>query len=467
MIDSVGEYKEHLFSRGYIFSSTKPTTPSWWDQSFILGYHLHHDPKLSKVQIEDERAILICLGIIFDTRLPLQDEKVTARFLHHALTISEERFLAELAYTGGRYVIIYQRQTEKSPLYLLTDATGMRTALHYNKEAQIVSSHLRLIQINAKEAIEPEIPIDRKFGFPGRKTALENVYFLTPNTKLNLCAHKVERYWPVKPLDLIPIEPASCEFNMLLSNSFSWVSRNYTPICSLTGGMDSRVTLAVAKHAAIYFTYYNPNENKGTEWDDRDFAQQLKEKFKINHNPLKLNIKLPKKYLNLLNINTFYSHKRSASFVFYQQYSQKNNIHIRSNLSEIGRMFYQNRKTKETGYNLLFDWWDRKHNFLSLDNKFAFKEFDEVTDFFNASVEKSSLFYWEHRMGTWHSQAIVQDDPIFETVSLYNCRRILEIMLSIPEKSQRNSEIMRRTIHAEWPELCDFPVNGKPFEPII
>jgi glycosyltransferase involved in cell wall biosynthesis len=53
----------------------------------------------------------------------------------------------------------------------------------------------------------------------------------------------------------------------------------------------------------------------------------------------------------------------------------------------------------------------------------------ETTEFAKGAefMDYRDLFYWEHRMGAWHSQVVAESDPGFDSVVLFDCRK-LEIL---------------------------------------
>jgi hypothetical protein len=460
LVAASGDFSTELFARGYIFCDRRPIAPDWWLEDEFSGFRLKYDPRLNKTRKEAGDVAILCLGIIFDTRNPKLSQIATVEYLVAALGVSECQFMRELAYTGGRYVVIYSRAG--GPTQLLTDATGMRCALYYHQEAKIITSHAGLAQLNGEKATPPPKQIIGKFGLPGLKTTLQNVYILTPNTKLPLNTLKPVRYWPTAPLvELHPKEAAAC-FGSTLKNSFEWLSSQFKTVASLTGGMDSRVTLAIAKHRTTYFTYYR-GDSADTDAADLAFALQAANELGISHTVVDGVLKVPQDFRTVQKINAIYQHLPNMVYKYMQLFKGGCPIHIRSNLSEIGRMFYKYQKVYPRSASTLMRLWTTDENLRSEENVLAFDEFAERTQFFDAPIERTSLFYWEHRMGCWHSQVATEGDPAFESVSLYNCRRTLELMLSVSAEAQKSSEILRRTIINEWPALADYPVNGKTF----
>lgn len=69
------------------------------------------------------------------------------------------------------------------------------------------------------------------------------------------------------------------------------------------------------------------------------------------------------------------------------------------------------------------------------------------------------LLYWEHRMSRWLGLKLLGLDISHNVVCLYNNRRLLRKLLSIPERDRRNSIIFRKIISNLWPQALEFPIN--------
>lgn len=464
MQQSCGSYGSWLFARGYVFAPETPVAPDDWADAEFAGMQVRYDRRLTANSACAGAASVFCLGVIFDTRYPEKDGASFVGDLAAALAFSEAEFLETLANACGRFVIAYRKSSGES--FLLTDAAGMRSALYATGAEKVVASHMMLAVLNSDSAPLRE-DIRFKFGYPGVRTPRKNIRVLTPNTKIDLGSFTIERYWPLSPLSPLGIDEAVFQFRRRLSNASRWIRSNYRPLASLTAGLDSRATLSILKGEGEYFTYcLNRPDQPGTDELDRDFALAIRDRFKINHQLLTADDieEVEPDFLAMQKLNTFYRHLPKMVRAYMKRLSRsEEDIHIRSNLSEIGRRFYQHRSVyprSATSLTQLYSGRKRLHSKAHIE---AFDEFSEVTSFFDAPVERTSLFYWEHRMGAWHSQVALESDPAFESVSLYNCRKTLELMLAVPFAAQERSILMKATVQDEWPELAEYDLNGEPF----
>src|SRR5699024_10073334 len=136
-------------------------------------------------------------------------------------------------------------------------------------------------------------------------------------------------------------------------------------------------------------------------------------------------------------------------FKTYADQYPPNNLHIRSNIAEVVRVYYK-RRTGEVSEEKLANLYTIspfKDNDLVLN---SFKEFIEITNiksdkFYNYNF--AYLFYCEHRIGMLHSWLINESDVAYETFVPFNNRKLLTMMLSIPEEERIGDELFIEIIN--------------------
>src|SRR5699024_12973 len=155
------------------------------------------------------------------------------------------------------------------------------------------------------------------------------------------------------------------------------------------------------------------------------------------------------KYNSMLNRNTYLKHGRQISYMYFNTFKNKSYVHIRSNLSEIGRFFYGKCKDYQINeLSLLFLWGSINKEYVSSQViRNAFREFFIKNEYFNIyNYNAFDLFYWEHRMGQWNSEVLIEGDPSFNTVQLFNCRSVLKNLLALTEFERKNDSIYKYAI---------------------
>jgi hypothetical protein len=203
-------------------------------------------------------------------------------------------------------------------------------------------------------------------------------------------------------------------------------------------------------------------------------ASNISKQLNLNFQVINLDkISLDEDFIKLSSINSHYKHLRKVSKWYYEQFYNSDLVHLRSNISEIGRAFY----SKKLGDLRPLDAQVLLHLYSHpmIVNKFKeapslrsryieiFEDFIEATQFKKAAeyIDYRDLFYWEHRMGAWHSQVVAESDPGVDTVSLFNCRKILECLLAIDWYDRKSSKLYYYVIETNLPELQQYPINPK------
>jgi hypothetical protein len=96
-----------------------------------------------------------------------------------------------------------------------------------------------------------------------------------------------------------------------------------------------------------------------------------------------------------------------------------------------------------------------------------FDEFMRVTDFSSASLkgyDPYDLFYWEHRMALWHAWLLLEGDMVRETFPIYNNRRLLAELLSLPFEHRLAASAYHRAMELLWSDVRVVPINPRPEE---
>lgn len=468
------DQSRNLYARGYILrDDAEPAAPGHWMRARFGEWHLAHDPRLPAAQTRLRLfgCELLALGVLVDARHPEEDPEACLSRLARALARSEEALHAALDHTGGRYVLAYRRRGRAG---IVSDATGMKPVFYHARGPRIVTSHPGLIMENAP--VGPRRPLPAKFGYPGVRGPVQHSMMLTPNAALDLAGMTPARVWPRGVLAERSVGEAAEIVRTHMGGLMRHVRRHHRLLVSVTAGLDSRLTLSFLKDAedVRFFTYYR-DERLDTDPEDLAFAELLRDGLGRDVEVLRLGgfPAMPQGFREMLETNTFITHQKHLAWVYAHRYGAKKNlVHLRSNISEIGREFWRG-KNVEVGSGK-----DLARLYLQRDREYPaayvfrvitlFEEFDRVTGLSacRGRVDLKSLFYWEFRMASWHAQLVAESDPAFETLSLFNCRAALEAMLSVPRADRAGGSVLRRVISENWPELAEYPVNGKPFWPV-
>ena len=471
LVDATRPFEDFLFARGYIFASGHPpVAPESWLRDKFESYHLAHDPSLTVERYAGRDVSILCLGVLFDPRNPSKDSDECVRELGRKLADSEQAFLREMGYMMGRHVVAYKRGQD---LRLVTDATAMKPAFYLLRRGRFVASHMNLIALNSNEVVRRE-HLSTRYGYPGIRTPRRYIRVLTPNTALDLRTLKPSRFWPRERLKPISLKEGVAGVSALFEGGFAHIAARWQPLVSLTAGIDSRTTVAVTKpyEKTRYFTYRQPDDPQSAALDPNfaaEFRARTGRDVTVFDNDVDDADEAWQAFNRLLLINCLFPHARRVAYRYHQLFGRDEYVHVRSNISEIGRQGIGRPRTARD-VDLARIWLLRQPGEPPLRKVFdaieAFGEYAEASQFFESEglIDLPSLYHMEHRMASWHSQVIAHSDPAFDTLSLYNCREVLRLMLSVDIEERLKARVHKGVIEKNWPELTQLPINGVPYE---
>ena len=450
-MNKTNSYNCLLWKRGFLLTDVEPNFRNKieqsiidsWQQEIIGSYTLYYDKDLTLTR---SKSVLI-LGLVINPVENINDPKIIAATLQHKYGVSDFSFFDYVDQLSGRFLVIVQDNTN---LKLLQDAGGTRSVFYdRSSAASIIASHSSLIAALGNYSLSEKAKwfmAQRKVTkyLPGLLSPYEEIYQLTPNTLLNCNNKNVERFFPRDSL-------TECQdFNTLIEDLSTLFTRqvnllkdNYKIAVSLTAGLDSRLTFAATASVTedtLYFSYINSNNPNPGDAIDVKVADALCKKFNLPYqifdfSPTQWQEDDLNSFRNIWKRNLGWSQRGMMNLnKAYVETYPGDRLHIRSNLAEIGRVFWNTRsetsiKTSELA---------KKYAAKNQDHPEILKAFDEyisVTSFTDKSIynyDFYDLFYWEHRMSSWHSLIVTENDISHDTFILYNNREILKKLLSLP-----------------------------------
>lgn len=480
--------KNSLYPRGFALlpSTVSAGIPENWSQMPLPGDWMWAWDPVMEVNVWQDKSgnWMVLAGICLDTHKPTADlKRITARMVRK-LRVGDNRFLDYLDHLGGRFVLAYKWKQNQ---YFYTDAGATKAAFYTNtSHGVIVASHASLTAALEGHASAPSKAVKpwlqaKRTSYPGHFTPFAGVYHLTANVRLNLQSGKTQRFYPRKPLKQQPEEKLSTALSSiqaLMDTQVRLLSTLGRPlVASLSGGVDSRFVLAcTAKYSPdiLYFTYHHR-----ADYDqDLQISKQLAERLNLRHTVIKYDPKVPsadtktpeyKEFLANMRQATYLHHGHRLAWNYYTQLPP-NAIHIGGELSEILQAFWSTtawyweeaRKPftpakmaraygtpDDPDIVALFDQFARDVNFAAITQANGYDPFD--------------FFYWEHRMGVWRSHVALESDPAFDAVSLFACRKLLELGLALPIGMRHRQELPRLGIEEYLPQAADIPIaSGRP-----
>ncbi|HEX8105598.1 MAG TPA: hypothetical protein VF533_23480 [Solirubrobacteraceae bacterium] len=442
-------------------------TVAAWTARAIGPLEVRHDDTYAASEARAGGSALLLLGIAMDVERPElgQDEVVAG--LAHDLDASWARFLDAIDRLSGAHVIF---ALSEGRLRVLQDATGIESVCYdVSGRAPFLASHPALMaELGGYRASEwgrawlGHEKLDAGgIYFPGLRTLYDEVRILTPNTALDAGTLTVERFFPREPLGTVEVDEIVERTAPMLTAQCRWLTERMPCIVSLTGGLDSRLTLAATrevKDRMRYFTYVvwgNPvHEN------DVAVAEKLAARLGLTHETWRVSRaeKLDPAFLELwrrTHDGAQGNGKFNAGIV--PRYPE-GHLHIRSNVLETMRGFYLknrvNHPDRFTAHKLsrLF------RQGTAAEFEPYFEEMLAVTEFTperKLDIHYTDLFYWEHRLGGFHGGMVRGMKVSHNTYVLYNCRNLLKLLMARPLPERAAGTVVYRLIEHLWPEVLE------------
>jgi len=292
--------------------------------------------------------------------------------------------------------------------------------------------------------------------YPGLWTPYEGVKTLFANNALwSSCVSRSavqRRFYPFQRLPVRSSASIQAEFEARLTLCTE-LSIQGTAVFSLTGGGDSRTTLAACVHANICkdltaFTYIRSESADKAQFDDVFAASRRARQAKVPH------LVFPVEAVDFSSdFHKWYaaSFPRGARYpslarAYYEHLPHDCTVLI-STVAEIGTVFYAERAEKNPVPAALAEKFTQSAARSSPELIATMSEYIEETGFTEDALygfDWQDLFYWEHRNSKWGSLWYAEVDMTGFAIVPYNDRRLIELMLSLPIEERRAKVLQKR-----------------------
>lgn len=455
-----------MYERGYVLTGTNNSVEGWnkvkvndltaWVHP-LLNFYIH----------KENDTVFLLMGTVIDPLNKDGNSQNIIKILSKKFAYSEDRFFDYLDELSGRFVLLI---SNKDKCYILQDATGNKS-LFYDTEFNYFSSHPELIiefmgehYHNQSKDYIADSNFHRKGSlFPGLLTTYKNIKKGLPNTLINVNLGRIERFFPRESLPTKKVNSFLIEeISQLLTNQVSILSNEYKLSQSLTAGLDSRVTLAASKDFKDEIYYYTIQA-----WHEHQkeikVVKDLCETLGIKHHVLTGELSEIFLKSHLKNTSSMSSADRGLlAQILLDSYPQ-DRLHLKSNVSEIGRAFYSGTRAflpsmPNAEHLARLYMYESKSDFVVN----AFQDYIDTLDFNKKRLmnyDPFDMFYWEFRMGGWQAMGLLECDVAQDSFILFNNRHILKSMLSIPITDRRRATLHHELINHMWPETLAVGIN--------
>lgn len=480
-IEPADDFSHLLYARGYVIHTEQhsPKVPNFWRSTRFADRIVRWDPRGTLAAYDDGQHGILLFGHALHSELGTTDLRAIGQHLLEARRHGRQAYLDALEDQFGQYVVL---DRESNDVRFQTDAIGLRAAFH-NEDASLIAAHVRAVGLTLKATDSKYVEWvsnTRNNDFPGRTTRYDGVWQLLPNSELQLGTGAIRRVGP-RPYTPLTVEQAADIMVPILQRQVDiLLSSPRKILVSASAGVDSRTSLAAfakAGDAVQAFTYTkDPDTGHQSGELHRDkLAVKMAEQLGIPHQLFDLSTasKSPKVFTEVLRK---LSTRRSNTLISWAYYNKlpHDALHIRGQINGVGkwhfarqlhfsedieigarRMASLTKRAQKVEKDLTDPFWEVGEE--------GFQEYIDTTQLRSvpAGYRMTDMFIWEHRVGNWNHPHIVESDVTFDTYQLYASRRMIRLMLSVPEIDRVQLSLFREIINRLEPRLLDYKLNGR------
>lgn len=298
---------------------------------------------------------------------------------------------------------------------------------------------------------------------PGNLTQFKEVRRLVPNHVLIYSENRFEihRFYTPHRADL-SFEQIRDSASAMLHNNLQLIAKKWKkPAISLTGGCDSKTTLACENGLYDKFKHFSYISDEA-EAVDANAAHKICEKLGLEHIIYHIpdnddDVGGVRETAKLLRWNTGDVRNsnpndvRKRSVLLHQK---DFDVEVKSWCSEIARAYYSKRFAGKTNFGnkpkprvatTLYKFFLTERGLVHKTDKVFeqyFKDWFKSDD--TVPIEWQEQFFWEFRVAAWNGLVITGEHQYTNEITIpYNNRRCLELMLSIPIKDRLSDELYK------------------------
>ena len=457
-----------LYRRQFILSQEEISNrPGWNFYTLPFGYFLYAHPDVAQADISEKGKRLILIGNIYDPfNKSHRNEDIAARLVRSD-TI-EDLAISSSDY-AGRFMMLF---STPSGFFIFNDASASRKVYYScdTKPAWCASQpHVLAEYLNIKKSANPLVISyykSKEFRNHDKSGVRNNSVFdsikqLQPNHYLNLLDNKVHRFWPLKRNELISMNEGVTEATKMLKGIINSANERDELMMAVTAGNDTRLLLAASRDVSGDVFYYINNISRYDEkHQDIVIPSRLLNKVGLKFNILDFSTEVDRDFREIFMQNNLFAIEGNLPVIYNTYYKRfPNKINLPGRFSDIARNFFNTYRKNITPELLVTFWVYEGVEYVIEQYRIWLEEASKIAEEYNYSILE--LFNWEERNGNLYTQYQVDKDIAQEEFTPYNCRRLMEIFLSVPNKYRdiHTNIYWRAMIKHLWPELMSEPFN--------
>lgn len=428
----------------FLFTKTEPAEIEYDCKLNLSEYNVYLGFGCRAVRAEENGRELIILGFITDTLTGRLSESALALKLLKELKCDGDNIAECFSGVGGRFVCFAKLSGR---IFIWSDACALKQ-MFYDVDTFAgnicAASQARYIAMlkGYKTDAEAEDYIKKakeqpEFSMPLSASMYKNISRLLPNHFLIDDGNPQRRMKAYNKNYSAISENKRIEMIAgILNNGSESAFRIFNLTVSLTGGLDSRLALTALSREkssldVITLKYINMQENHS----DLTVPSRFCERFGYNHRII------PCKEPSAEFVSRYLEHSENPHKYWIQmseavkKESYIGNALVKGSCSEIVQCPNGVLPDKKVTPKLLCKLFEITQTDFSL--RIVGEWLASARSYAKSiNIPVLSLFYWEHRMGSWLAECLNEGDVSTEVFSPFNVREALSLMLSFPKEKR-------------------------------
>lgn len=489
LLEQYPQYRDAVFCRGYFLTTDAQVRgeayPFYgkWKALDIRNFRLWLHPYQDYTLVRKENADFLLIGHAYDPFHMVAQEEQLLETCAQGYQKGETAFFDCVNdWTGIFALFVF----DDAGLLAVQDCAGIKGVYYGTVNGEtVLTSHPQLaadLYDLARDPFVQKLVTNRFYNIgnrylPGDISPYAPLKRIGANVYLKACdgAFSVHRFFPTEPH---PEYTSSEDYNKaiqkayeILHNGIDLVSQKWKDgYISLSGGTDSKTTLACANGLYDRFGYFS-FQSKDTEIVDSEAAHRICEKLGLDHkiykipsdnaevedfDVLKEIIEHSSGYIRSLSDNEIRKH------IYFYRHNEIG-VEVKSWISEIVRVFFDRKygirmpqKLTPRHFSIFQTRYFLSPSLLKKSDKIYreyMQKFDLASPKFN--YEHTDLYYWEVRMSNWGMMVTTSLDICHRITFPFNNRRLMVLLLSLPREKRVTDEVHSDIIRLANPAIYE------------
>lgn len=460
------------FRRQYLITHAKYKSFSHWQNESFGSFQIyaHPDIELTIAKIGKDDLKLALIGYMLDPSHPDWSNVEILNAMQDSVNSIDD--ISKYLYSiSGRFVLVVNSSVDT---FIFHDPCGLRTAYYAKHKGKIhVASQPLLFKdiIPLKKGDKFNIyqkseykKNNKEHWIPSGYSLYDDIYHLVPNHYLQFSTFKQERYWPKKKLQNVQLNDAVHDVSELLKKLMEAANHRFDLALPLTAGWDSRILLSASKDImSTLFLYTLQYRDLQLDSKDIRIPKEILDSLDYKHHIIDCRKEPNLEFTDIYEKNVSMAHNEDWGKIAYGMFETypSERVCIKGNAVEIGRLSSLSLPKIQSVDEIIDYRVPGWKTVPFIKNQLSSWYIDAGVVATECEIDLHSLFYWEHRMGSWQAQSQIEWDIVQEVFTPFNHRALLEITLGVSPKfrSAPKYVLYQKIAETLWSEVMDYPIN--------